>query len=947
MEEKIIISDGQGYIVKANAHCLVSYKCTFHEELSSDKLYLDSLFIMRSKNPEIRTDKDISFRNNQDSKDTAISHIDASHISILFERIPQYIDIIDLYLYIQSNTHEQDDCLMPQAIHSLFLEFLCNSGQSLIFEFPKNPQGISFRVVHIEKTSTGWMISNSFNSLPQQTQSFFQELTTQRCQTDGSIFKPEIIYDYDDYPIVINYMLEHVHYADLYEVSYKCKEKVLVWYLPQDYLLTTEQRYVELQNSINEGAPSKAFAWPESITKCNGSRFGYIITPVPSHYQSIDSILIGKTKLTKDQQLKICRNIVRSIEELHNRGLCFKQLHPGDYYVNTKTNEVLYWNYDYIAPQCSLTNIGYCFGTTAPEIIKGNREINCFTDLYALSILLFKLMVRNSDPFCGKKYFAACITEKLQTEMYISNPIFIFDPHEQSNRPKLCSDIITREWKMMSESIQRLFIKAFSKVAIDDPSSRVTVNEWAEELNRDTTSLRRQRIRKNITKSYSNHISSGLSLLLGLDEDNNPRIIKIDQLHSLLIVGDTASGKTSYVISIIQALKTVYSPIDFQLAIICKNKDEYKFINPQSPYLLMQVIDIDSDYLQMFNRIHEEATSREQELLGSKDLSIAQYNQNHPDSKIPRLLFIIDSVPQAIAYANEHFRSLQKNSYYYDHLGIHFIITAQSITSGYSMFALYHYIPTRIILHLSRSEDAHDLVGGYDTASIQMPYFLFSSKLLGDNVLKLKRLHLDSLINSRLNTINSNKIISFSETQFIWIEYDNNEYDHSNQEFLHSAYPDFDMFTLLLNDTGKVNTESDFLFYNNLKNESNSVFARGDDVGNLDARQDGVYIDFSKIPENINQIAIFVKRYLPDEEISRYEIYSRPVEKLIIRDIKGSARTVRPLISTIEFEREDFETDITHLCSIARNGLNWMLRVVSEGIHCSLSELTHIYGIEQ
>ena len=777
------------------------------------------------------------------------------------------------------------------------------------------------------------------------------------CQHDSRLSNSEIIYDFEDYPIVIEQMLEHVHYADIYKVSYKGKEKILVWYLPLDNQLITEQRYEELMHSITMGAPSKAYAWPETITQRIGTRFGYITSPLPSNYQSIDNILIGKTLLSKDQQLKVSQNIVSSIEKLHNRGLCFRQLDFGDYYVDTKTNDVLYWKYDYIAPQHSLTNIGYCFGTTAPEIIKGNREISCYTDLYSLSILLFRLLVRNGEPFCGKKYCLAFLSPKLQTEMYINNPIFIFNPHDKSNRPeystrsndtktlKARGDIVTTGWKMLPESIQRLFIKAFSKEAIDDPLSRVTINEWREALEGESASLRRQRVRKSITKTYSNKSSEEFSLLLGIDEDNQPKLVRINQLHSLLIVGDIASGKTSFVISIIQVLKTVYSPVDFQLAIICKNKDEFKCINPQSPYLLTQVKDKDSDYFQTFKLIFETAANREQVLLLSKDSSIAQYNKNHPNSKMPRLLFIIDSVPQAIEYVNEHFRNLQKNSYYYDHLGIHFIITAQSITrDSINTSALYFYIPARIILHLADSEAARELIGTCNTTSIQSPYFLFASKLLGDSVIKLKRLNLNSLINRRLITDNSNKTISFSETQFVWIEYDNNEDDHNNQEILHSAYPDFDLFTVLLNDAGKANTGSDFLFYNNLKNESNSVFARGDDIGNLDAKYDSVYIDFSKIPDNITQINIFARRYLPDEEKAGYEIYSRPIEKLFLRDVKDGMQ--KPLVSTLEFEREDYETEIIHLCSIIRNGRNWTLHIVSEGIHCSLSELPQIYGID-
>ena len=77
---------------------------------------------------------------------------------------------------------------------------------------------------------------------------------------------------------------------------------------------------------------------------------------------------------------------------------------------------------------------------------------------------------------------------------------------------------------------------------------------------------------------------------------------------------------------------------------------------------------------------------------------------------------------------------------------------------------------------------------------------------------------------------------------------------------------DLDAAAFLLNDTGRVGSSSDFVFYGNLSHPSGSVMHQGDNLTGVgDGDDEQIKIDLSKVPDNVTKIAFTVTIYEPEQ----------------------------------------------------------------------------------
>ena len=110
---------------------------------------------------------------------------------------------------------------------------------------------------------------------------------------------------------------------------------------------------------------------------------------------------------------------------------------------------------------------------------------------------------------------------------------------------------------------------------------------------------------------------------------------------------------------------------------------------------------------------------------------------------------------------------------------------------------------------------------------------------MGFNLAKGQRVSLDKNMNMAL----------------IGLGWDTNRYD-GGKDF------DLDASAFLLNADGKVRKDEDFIFYGNLKSSDGSVTHTGDNLtGEGDGDDEVLIIDFSKVPADIQKIAITVTIY--------------------------------------------------------------------------------------
>ena len=73
-----------------------------------------------------------------------------------------------------------------------------------------------------------------------------------------------------------------------------------------------------------------------------------------------------------------------------------------------------------------------------------------------------------------------CMDIHAMNRLYGTNPVFIFDPNNKTNRPvKGYQDNALIYWDLYPENLKALFVQAFT-VGIGTPSRRVTENKWLE-----------------------------------------------------------------------------------------------------------------------------------------------------------------------------------------------------------------------------------------------------------------------------------------------------------------------------------------------------------------------------------------------------------------------------------------------------------------------------------
>ncbi|MDL2357611.1 MAG: TerD family protein, partial [Pseudomonadota bacterium] len=136
---------------------------------------------------------------------------------------------------------------------------------------------------------------------------------------------------------------------------------------------------------------------------------------------------------------------------------------------------------------------------------------------------------------------------------------------------------------------------------------------------------------------------------------------------------------------------------------------------------------------------------------------------------------------------------------------------------------------------------------------------------------------------------------------------------------------DLDGAVFLLNATGKVRSDADFVFYNNLKSVDGSIVHSGDNrTGAGDGDDESVTIDLAGVPADIDKIAVCVTIH---EAESRRQNFGQ-VSKAFVRCVNanGNAEIARYDLS------EDGSTEAAMVFGeVYRAGADWKFRAIGQG----------------
>jgi serine/threonine protein kinase len=278
--------------------------------------------------------------------------------------------------------------------------------------------------------------------------------------------------------VVVDNLLGEGGQGAVYRVDYDGKEKALKWYSGKK-INNPEKFYANLENNIKKGKPTNAFLWPEDITVYDGTAFGYIMDLRPGDYKDFSKFLIGKEGFASITAMtNAALHITAGFRALHNSGYSYQDLNDGNFFINPKDGRVLICDNDNVSAYGKNSGIAGKARYMAPEIVVKRVSPDIRTDRFSLSVVLF-LLWTNNHPLEGKAACPVCMDAKHEKTIYGENPVFIFDPDDNSNRPVqgLHKGAITR-WPFLPGYAQDKFIKAFSKDLLTNPANRFIEQEW-------------------------------------------------------------------------------------------------------------------------------------------------------------------------------------------------------------------------------------------------------------------------------------------------------------------------------------------------------------------------------------------------------------------------------------------------------------------------------------
>lgn len=166
----------------------------------------------------------------------------------------------------------------------------------------------------------------------------------------------------------------------------------------------------------------------------------------------------------------------------------------------------------------------------------------------------------------------------------------------------------------------------------------------------------------------------------------------------------------------------------------------------------------------------------------------------------------------------------------------------------------------------------------------------------------------------------------------VGLGWDTNKYD-GGQQF------DLDAVAFLLNKEEKATSDKDFIFYGNSQDLAQSVIYSGDNLtGEGEGDDEQIKIDFSKVPDSIEKIAICINIHEAAERSQNFGQVSNAFVRVV--NEANDEEVLRFDLS----EEYSIETGIVAAELYRHNG-EWKFNAVGSGFQGGLASLCANYGL--
>lgn len=150
---------------------------------------------------------------------------------------------------------------------------------------------------------------------------------------------------------------------------------------------------------------------------------------------------------------------------------------------------------------------------------------------------------------------------------------------------------------------------------------------------------------------------------------------------------------------------------------------------------------------------------------------------------------------------------------------------------------------------------------------------------------------------------------------------------------------DLDASAFMLGDSGKVASDTDFIFFNNNKSADGSVEYGGDNrTGEGAGDDETIKIDLSNVPATVTRIVIAVTIYEADTRRQNFGQVRNAYARVL--NNAGGAEIARYDLS------EDASTETAMIfAEVYRNGAEWKFKAIGQGYNNGLRGLAVDFGV--
>ncbi len=273
--------------------------------------------------------------------------------------------------------------------------------------------------------------------------------------------------------------------------------------LRDSYLSVDPQVTDRFKRLIREEPPSPVFVWPrELVTRTDGETLsvGYVTAliedavPVSRLFRA-DGANGSAGGPSLEVRAAAAIELADAVRLLGLRAYVHKDLSGANVVVNPASGSVRILDWE----TCDVEGSGVIVGTPgyqAVESVCSRVPQSHQSDLHSLAVLLFEILL-GAHPLRGERFWSIPFpSDDDLDEMFVRDPVFIFDSEDRRNRAlgaqddpyNECGGLASAWYPVLPEYLRRLFRRAFT-VAMRDLVQRVRATTWLSAVLRFRDSL--------------------------------------------------------------------------------------------------------------------------------------------------------------------------------------------------------------------------------------------------------------------------------------------------------------------------------------------------------------------------------------------------------------------------------------------------------------------------